>query len=207
MARKEKKYHFIYKTTNILTGRYYYGMHSTDNLDDGYLGSGRRLKYSINKYGRDAHQREIVEFCPDRCSLKKRENELVSINEIAKKDCLNLKVGGEGGFSHEHQVINSKRGNEKFIELMKDEIWRENQRIKQSIGLKRRYLSYCFHWNGKKHSDETKKKIGKINSLKQKGNNNSQYGTRWITNGIENKKISKNNIVPNGWKYGRIIMI
>ena len=42
MARKEKQYHFIYKTTNIITERYYYGMHSTDNLEDGYLGSGKR---------------------------------------------------------------------------------------------------------------------------------------------------------------------
>ena len=53
MARKEKKYHFIYKTTNLLTGRYYIGMHSTDNLEDGYLGSGKRLRHSVNKYGKD----------------------------------------------------------------------------------------------------------------------------------------------------------
>ena len=62
MARKEKKYHFIYKTTNLLSGKYYIGMHSTDNLDDGYLGSGRRLRYSINKYGKESHKREIIEF-------------------------------------------------------------------------------------------------------------------------------------------------
>ena len=35
MARKEKQYHFIYKTTNLLSGKYYLGMHSTDNLQDG----------------------------------------------------------------------------------------------------------------------------------------------------------------------------
>jgi hypothetical protein len=33
----EKKYNYIYKTTNILTNEYYIGMHSTNNLNDGYL--------------------------------------------------------------------------------------------------------------------------------------------------------------------------
>ena len=31
---KEKKFNFIYKTTCQITGRYYIGMHSTDNLDE-----------------------------------------------------------------------------------------------------------------------------------------------------------------------------
>lgn len=34
--------HFIYKTTNSVNGKYYKGMHSTDVLDDGYIGSVER---------------------------------------------------------------------------------------------------------------------------------------------------------------------
>lgn len=34
-----RKYHFIYKITRLDNNRYYIGMHSTDNLDDGYFGS------------------------------------------------------------------------------------------------------------------------------------------------------------------------
>ena len=82
--RKQKQFHFIYKTTNLLSGKYYIGMHSTDNLDDGYLGSGRRLRYSINKYGKENHHREILEYCKTREELKSRETEIVNLNEIAK---------------------------------------------------------------------------------------------------------------------------
>lgn len=34
-----KKYNYVYKTTNSINGRFYYGVHSTDDLNDGYLGS------------------------------------------------------------------------------------------------------------------------------------------------------------------------
>ena len=43
------------------------------------------------------------------------------------------------------------------------------------------------------------------NKVTHKGNNNSQYGTRWICN-IElqqNKKISNDDEIPNGWLLGR----
>ena len=35
------------------------------------------------------------------------------------------------------------------------------------------------------------------------GEKNSQFGSCWITNGNENKKINKDDIPPNGWKLGR----
>ena len=72
MPRKQYTLHYIYKTTNLLNGKYYIGMHSTFNINDGYLGSGKRLWYSINKYGKQNHKIEIIEFCDNRDELKKK---------------------------------------------------------------------------------------------------------------------------------------
>jgi len=102
--RKEKKYHYIYKTTNILNGRYYYGLHSTDNLEDGYLGSGTYLKRSLNKYGKENFNKEILEFCSSREELKSREKDIVNLQEIAKKECMNLHTGGAMGFQTTHSI-------------------------------------------------------------------------------------------------------
>ena len=149
MPRKQKKYHFIYKTTNILSGKYYYGMHSTDDLDDGYLGSGRRIRYSINKYGVENHKREIIEFCKNRKELALREKEIINLNEIAKEDCINLMVGGLGrpsGF----KVSDETR--KKLSEVMKNRPtdWSKVEKMKES-------------WTGSHHTNESKRKISESN--------------------------------------------
>jgi len=65
----------------------------------------------------------------------------------------------------------------------------------------------CY-WTGKNHSDDTKRKIGDKNSITQKGEKNSQFGTCWIV--LENDKkcikINKNELesyISKGWKKGR----
>jgi hypothetical protein len=97
MPRKPYKYHYIYKTTNIVNSKFYVGMHSTDNLGDGYLGSGTVLARSIRKYGRENFIKEILEYFPDRESLRKREAEIVNEKFVNDKMCMNVKVGGEKG--------------------------------------------------------------------------------------------------------------
>ncbi len=45
--------------------------------------------------------------------------------------------------------------------------------------------------------------FSKIMSEIQGGEKNSQYGKRWITNGEEETKIPKENVIPEGWVPGR----
>ena len=48
-------------------------------------------------------------------------------------------------------------------------------------------------------TEELRKKFSAANA----GENNPQYGTRWITDGSINKKITQGEQVPNGWRLGR----
>jgi len=211
MARKEKKYHFIYKTTNLLSGKYYIGMHSTSDLEDGYMGSGKRLRYSINKHGKENHKVEILEFLDNKKELRKREEEIVNLNEVSKKECMNLKVGGQGGFT----VESAKRGTMKMVEKVKARKKNDPEFYKKCIEavtkniLKAHKEGKVKHntFTGKNHTKEAKNKIGEANKIKQKGNLNSQFNTCWINKDGENKKIKKDDIyffISNGWIKGRI---
>jgi len=220
MAKKEygtrKKYHYIYKTTNTLSGRYYIGMHSTDNLEDGYLGSGTYLKRSINKHGKENHLIEILEFLNSRRELAAREKKIVSLQEIAKKQCMNLKVGGEGGFTEENKIKGRVAANiaralllqtdpefkEKYCKAI-----REGQKRAKERGVKFNNISQCYSWKGKKHKPETLEKMRNTRKEKDlgKGADNSQYGTCWITDETESRKMDKGDLIPEGWRLGRKI--
>ena len=212
MSRKEKKYHFIYKTIDARNENFYIGMHSTNDLNDGYIGSGTRLKKLIYKYGKSIFKLEILEFLPDRESLKKREEEIVNSDLLKEDKCMNQKVGGYGGFTIQISIMGGQKSKiaQKILRETNPD-WVTKKHNKCSISQKKNYnegkrekISF-YDWKGKKHSDETKIKIGKANSIKQKGSLNSQFGTCWITNGNENKKIKNENfyLYQDIWYRGR----
>lgn len=58
-------YHYIYKITNLINGKIYIGQHTTSNLDDGYMGSGKILIRAIKKYGIENFRKEIQGFYED----------------------------------------------------------------------------------------------------------------------------------------------
>lgn len=96
----EYKYHIIYKTTNLINGKIYVGMHSTDNLNDGYLGSGWILKQAIKKYGKENFKREVLLVLlvlSNRKEAREVEALLVDTEFIARGNIRNLLYKGIRG--------------------------------------------------------------------------------------------------------------
>lgn len=53
-------FYLIYKITNILNGYIYIGQHTTDIINDGYMGSGIRLINAYRKHGINSFRKEIL---------------------------------------------------------------------------------------------------------------------------------------------------
>lgn len=209
---QRRKYHYIYKITCIVTNRFYIGLHSTDDLDDRYFGSGKRLWNSIKSHGKENHIKEILEFLPDRISLKIREKEIVNKKLLGEELCMNLQEGGEGGFINEDHMRKAQaKGRESMINRIKNDP--EYRKIFQNIGSKNfkeahaaGKFKYGTSFLGKKHKDSTKELMSKIKKGTGVGEKNSQYGTCWITDGEKNKKIKNSDLgiyLNEGWNKGR----
>jgi hypothetical protein len=222
MGRKEKKYHYIYKTTNVINNKYYIGMHSTSNLNDGYIGSGKRLWNSINYHGKENHVCEILEYCDNRRELIEREIEVVNEQLLLENLCMNLALGGSSGYDYiNREGINNKvnqyqlGGKANGLRLENDIEYRETfiKRISKKMEENHRLGKIktgkdAYDWSGKKHTDETKLKMSESSKGTGLGKTNSQYGTCWITKGGENKKIKKEDLdawINDGWVRGRVI--
>lgn len=216
-----KTYYTIYKITHIPTGKFYIGRHQTKDLDDGYMGSGSYLKRAQEKHGLAQFEKEYLYIFDSDRSMFEMEQEVVNEEFCSRSDTYNVQPGGFAGgwqwinksgknlYGMNGKTPNVKkdllRGREKRNRLLKENPeYRKKLGEKVSKGIKKYIQENGAIWNGKLHSEESKKKIGLANSKSQSGSKNSQYGTMWITNGIESKKIKKDEQIPDGWNSGRI---
>lgn len=205
-----KQFYIIYETKNLKNGKTYIGMHETNNLEDGYLGSGKRLKRAIRYYGKEYFTRKILHIFDNKSEMINKEVELVNDEFINRKDTYNLMLGGSGGwYNDDTQLRCSIAGGKALAERLKnDEDLLNKYKINGFNKLKELWQDSVFRekalknidWTGRKHSKESKLKMSNADRT---GSKNSQFGKMWITNGIENKKIDKNNDIPEGWFPGR----
>jgi hypothetical protein len=199
---ERRKYHYIYKISRF-DGKYYIGLHSTDNLEDGYFGSGQLLWKSIKKHGKENHVKEILEFLPSRKALKLREKEIVNEELLGDKLCMNLKLGGEGGWDHIGNSAITKRA-KTFHERNRGRGKRDGTNISIAM-LGNTNAKSSPRFEGMRCSEEHRRKIGEKNRLLT-GERNSQFGTCWINDGTSAIKIKKNQLdeyLKKGYSRGR----
>mgnify|MGYP006054689229 FL=1 len=181
--KENKKYHYTYKTINLINGRYYLGMHSTNSIDDGYLGSGKRLYYELNKYGRDNFKFEILKYFNSREELVQAEISLITEHDLKNPNCLNLSVGGSGGIhnkAHYDAFVKGPKDKvarfEKQAELRKDPEWAKWHAAQRSLGLKKSYENREGPFKGRKHTQDTVDKMKTSHKGVHAGSKNSQFG-------------------------------
>jgi hypothetical protein len=90
------RYHFLYVTYHIVTFDWYGGRHSTDDLNDGYVGSGDWPQL-MRRIVPELLVTEAIEFFPDLESVKQAEAIWITLETIAADSlCRNLQEGGHG---------------------------------------------------------------------------------------------------------------
>jgi hypothetical protein len=101
--------YIVYKTTNLINGKIYIGVHRTNvDIFDYYYGCSKKdqkknvksgFPEAIHKYGIKNFKRETLFEYPDteegRIAAFKKEEELVDENFVKRKDTYNLTKGGQ----------------------------------------------------------------------------------------------------------------
>jgi hypothetical protein len=181
----EKKYNYTYQIKNLINNKTYIGVHSTDDLDDGYMGSGIQLKPAFDKYGKENFVKTIMCFFDTANEMYEEEKFLVDEEWIKRSDNYNIALGGIGG-------------------NMGEEV---NKKISKAIKGEKHYLYGLKGKNnphyGKKRSEETRRKM----SESRKGKKNPMYGKEGgmkdKTHTEETKRKISETIIKNGICKGK----
>ena len=87
-------YYIIYETINKINGKLYRGCHKTDNLNDGYLGSGVLFIEALKKYGKENFERNIICECKSLEDMIEKEAFYIDEEWVEREDTYNLQTGG-----------------------------------------------------------------------------------------------------------------
>ena len=107
-------------TAGKFKGKVYFGQHKTEDLDDGYKGSGRLICHYYKKHP-DDYVKIVLQFFDNQDDIDKAEYNLIHPH-LNKSYCLNLRDGGNRGdiSSETRQKISCKlKGKPKSEEHIK----------------------------------------------------------------------------------------
>jgi group I intron endonuclease len=162
---KEKKYNFVYLTTNLVNGKQYVGDHSCNNLvEDNYLGSGMLFETKKNQYGKENFKREILEFFPTKQeAFNAQEKYILQYNTLVPNGYNINPTGGiyrEGGGLHseETKIKMSESAKKSFTPQKRAQISEGNRNRIISDKTKNKIRNTLF---GREVSKEVCEKISK----------------------------------------------
>ena len=164
---------FVYKTTNLLTGKIYIGQHSTKNIDDGYLGSGVYLKKAFKKYGKENFKCEIIAYVDgSKEDLDHAEEFFIKHhkNTVGWDMMYNTTERARGVDCHTEETRKKMSEAKKGVKLS-EEIRKKMSEAKKGVKLSeetRKKMSESL--KGRQFSEETRKKM----SESLKGNQNAK---------------------------------
>lgn len=201
--------HFVYKTESP-DGYFYIGKHSTENVNDGYVGSGNWVK-SVD---RSLLNRTILEFCETADVLVERETYHIQTNFFNPK-CMNL-IGQSTGWvkgrlrgdtwnrgkSWSSDVIaKNRQSNLKTRELMTQE---QKDLVAHSISLANKGNKKPAGFG----EGVRQRLAGVPKSISHRSNIGlSSKNTKFINNSIINTKVKVEQLpgyLSNGWNLGMV---
>lgn len=226
------KHYLIYKITCSINNKIYIGKHKTDDIDDGYMGSGVLLRHEQDLFGLDKFKKEILFECSSEEEMNKKEAEIVNEDFIARDDVYNVMFGGDGGWNainnnKQLKTTFAKKGGFATNKVVKS--WPKEVQIAYWKKISAKVQLIRKSWT-KEQRDYVLKKIsdslkvfytsggknpmfGKKHSQSSRkkmseshlGKKNNQYGKMWICNDKthESKTILKTETIPDGWRKGR----
>lgn len=211
--------YIVYRTTNLVNGKYYIGKHKCQSPNDGYLGSGTLLKQAIKKHGRGSFRREILHQCDTEEQAYQLEQQIVTESLMNDPQCYNMRTGGDGGFTRTLPPGTHDGANNPMYGRQHSEETKELIRQKAL---------------GRKHSEETKRLLGDLSrghvkteaerakrraALKKYAQNRSpehnaklaaanraraHIKRKWYHDGTEERLFEVAKPIPEGWTAGRL---
>ncbi len=115
MSNKTYKYHYFYKITNNINNHFYYGVHNTNNLEDGYMGSGTKLHYAYKKYGIENFTKEILKYFLTSKEAFEYESEIVTEELVHDVNCYNIATGGKYSYEGTKNTVSVKDKNGNYF--------------------------------------------------------------------------------------------
>lgn len=190
-------FYIAYRTTNLINNKYYLGVHATEILKDGYLGSGKVFKQALKKYGRESFRREIVKtFSTEKEMYEYERDVLVTEQVVQDARSYNMVVGGSGGFKvtdideWKRKLKASRKGKTPSLGLKHTNESKQKMSISRK-GMKAWNKGMSGTFTGRKHSEETKLLQSSIKKGLYDGEKNPMFGKsavkgrKWYNNGVE----------------------